>query len=503
MKILLDTNVAIELEDPKPVDPQAALLAQLCQKHNLTLHVSDPNYADVNRDRDSARRRLTQSKLEKYVRLREVALDSESDLIYRFGPIRNDNDRCDVQLLGILDKKAVDLLLSEDLGLIRRAERGHLGGKVLSIADAVDFIRRTYESHSVELPYIEEVPAYQIGIGDEFFDSLREDYPGFNEWFEEKCVSHHRSCWVIRFDGKLAGLVIRKPESQEEADCAARADKILKVSTFKLSSEFQGEKLGEQLLKQVLWWSRSNDIEVVYLTTFEKQQVLIGLLETYGFQKTRMLDDGQWILEKELKQDVLSDTSYQQDPVSFNRQIYPAYYDGPESRKFVIPILPKFYRILFPEAFQDGQLSLFKGSSTDMNRTPGNTIRKIYICRAPTTKIEAGSVILFYVTKDERRLQAQSICTVGVVERVTEASTLDELMMLTTRRSAYTRKQLEELVNYSEKPLKVIDFLLTLHLNKPIDIHTLKANGILEGPPQSITLIPEDRYSSLKDWLRE
>ena len=501
MKILLDTNVAIKLEDPKPVDPPAALLAQLCQKHNLTLHVSDANYADINRDKDSVRRRLTYSKLEKYVRLREVALDSESDLIRRFGPIRNENDRCDLQLLGILDKKAVDLLISEDTELIRRAERGKLGVKVLGIADAVDYISRTYESHTVELPYIEEVPAYQIDIDDVFFDSLREDYPGFNKWFEDRCVNRHRSCWVIRFDGKLAGLVIRKPEKQEEADCATKADKILKVSTFKLSSEYQGEKFGEQLLKQVLWWSRSNDIEVVYLTAFEKQQVLIGLLETYGFIKTRTLDDGQWVLEKNLKEEVLSYTSYQQDPVSFNRQIYPAYYDGPQSRKFVVPILPRFYRILFPEAFPDSQLSLFIGSSTDANHTPGNTIRKIYICRAPTTKLEPGSVILFYVTKDERRLQAQSICTVGVVESVTEASTLNELMLLTTRRSAYTRKQLEKLVNYSEKPLKVIDFLLTLHLNKPVDLHTLKANGILEGPPQSITMILDGHYRRLKDWL--
>lgn len=501
MKILLDTNVAIKLEDPKPVDPQAASLAQLCQKHNLTLHVSDANYADIDRDRDSARRRLTYSKLEKYVRLRDVAIDSESDLIRRFGSIRNENDRCDLQLLGILDKKAVDLLISEDTGLMHRAERGNLGGKVLGVADAVDFISRTYESYPVELPYIEEVPAYQIDVEDVFFDSLRADYPDFNKWFEEKCVNSHRPCWVIRFDDKLAGLVIRKPETQEEADCATRADKILKVSTFKLAPEYQGEKFGEQLLKQVLWWSRSNDIEVVYLTAFEKQQVLISLLETYGYHKTRTLDDGEWVLEKELRKDVQSDTSYRKDPVTFNRQIYPAYYDGPDSRKFVVPILPRFYRILFPEAFPDSQMSLFEGSSTDTNRTPGNTIRKTYICRAPTTKLEPGSVILFYVTKDERHVQAQSICTVGVVERVPEASTLNELMLLTTRRSAYTRKQLEELVNSNEKPLKVIDFLLTLHLNDPIDLHALQANGILEGPPQSITQIPEGRYRRLKDWL--
>ncbi len=80
---------------------------------------------------------------------------------------------------------------------------------------------------------------------------------------------------------------------------------------------------------------------------------------------------------------------------------------------------------------------------------------------------------------------------------------MNELMLLTTRRSAYTRKQLEDLVDNSERPLKVIDFLLTLHLSNPIDLHTLIANGILEGPPQSITLIPEGRYRRLKDWLQE
>ena len=474
MKILLDTNVAIKLEDPTPVDPQAASLAQLCQKHNLTLHVSDANYADINRDSDNARRRLTHSKLEKYVRLRDVAIESESDLISRFGSIRNENDRCDLQLLGILEKNAVDLLISEDKELIRRAERGNLGGKVLGVADAVDFIRRTCESHTVELPYIEEVPAYQIDVVDVFFDSLREDYPGFNKWFEEKCINSHRSCWVIRFDGKLAGIVIRKLESQEEADCVTSADKILKVSTFKLAPEYQGEKFGEQLLKQVLWWARSNDIEVVYLTAYEKQQVLIDLLETYGFHKTRTLDDNQWVLEKVLKKDVESDTSYQKDPVTFNRQVYPAYYDGPDSRKFVVPIHPRFYRILFPEAFPDRQISLFEGSATNTNLTPGNTIRKIYICRAPTTKLEPGSVIMFYATKDVRRSYSQSICTVGVVESVTKASTLNELLLLTTRRSAYTRKQLEELLSDSEKPLKAIDFLLTLHIDSPLNLQTLK-----------------------------
>ena len=49
--------------------------------------------------------------------------------------------------------------------------------------------------------------------------------------------------------------------------------KILKVCTFKVKPKFRGEKLGELLLKQILWFTQKNAFDLVYLTTFENQTV--------------------------------------------------------------------------------------------------------------------------------------------------------------------------------------------------------------------------------------
>ena len=465
--------------------------------------MSDANFADIERDQNIERRELTLSKLRKFPRLQDVALDPEDDLVARFGQIKKANDHCDIQLLGILYRRAADFLISEDEYLRKRAENAGLGGRVLNIADALDFIHRTYEPHPVVLPYIEDVPAYQIDINDPFFDSLREDYSEFNTWFQEKCVKDHRPCWRVILDGKLAGLVIRKLESPEEADCQIKADKILKVSTFKMASDFQGEKFGEQLLKQILWWSKSNKVGVVYLTAFSKQHMLINLLETYGFQKTKTLNDGELVLEKEMIAGLSPDTDYQQNPVSYNRECYPRYYDGPKALKFVVPIHPEYYEILFPEATKKYQQTLFSGISTGENLIPGNTIKKIYICRSMTNRLGAGAIILFYMTKNDNYLNSQSICTIGVIEKIAKATSLNELIVLTAKRSVYSLQQLEEQMNSDQKPIKVIDFLLNVHLEQPVPLGTLMRHSVLKGPPQSISSIPENRYQKLKSLLGE
>ena len=300
MKLLLDTNIAIALEDPKPVKPTAAAFAERCERFGLTRFVADANYADIKRDTDEERRVRTISKLDKFPRLKNVAIPSAPELTARFGEIKNPHDQCDVELLAILDADAVDLLISGDTGIKRRAERAGLGSRVLDIGEALSWLRQSYEPLEVQLPYIDEVAAYEIDINDVFFDSLRTDYPEFPTWFRKKCINEHRRCWTVKLDGRLAGLVIRKEEPPDEADCTTAASKILKISTFKMSPDFQGEKFGEQLLKQVLWWAQSNLMEVVYLTAYEKQTALISLLQRYGFEHTRTLDTSELVLENKL-----------------------------------------------------------------------------------------------------------------------------------------------------------------------------------------------------------
>ena len=54
-------------------------------------------------------------------------------------------------------------------------------------------------------------------------------------------------------------------------------------------------------------------------------------------------------------------------------------------------------------------------------RTPGNTIRKVYLCRAQAKGLKPGDILLFYLSRDERLAASQSLTTVGIVEQCRES----------------------------------------------------------------------------------
>jgi hypothetical protein len=73
-KILIDTNIVIGLEDPRPVQASLAELVRLSNEHAIGLFVDGANYEDVARDKDSARRAITLSKLDKFQKLHGVPI---------------------------------------------------------------------------------------------------------------------------------------------------------------------------------------------------------------------------------------------------------------------------------------------------------------------------------------------------------------------------------------------------------------------------------------------
>jgi GNAT superfamily N-acetyltransferase len=195
-------------------------------------------------------------------------------------------------LLAAIDAGAVDFLVTQDNGLRRRAARCGLEEKILTVEEALSWLRQTFQERSVGLPYVIEQKAYQIDREDSIFASLREDYPKFDDWFE-KCCREHRDCWVLTIGEQIAGLVVRKEETHAEAETRNVGSKILKVCTFKVREEFRGEKFGELLLKQILWFAQRNSYDLVYLTAYAKHAFLIDLLSSYGFQETKQLPNGE------------------------------------------------------------------------------------------------------------------------------------------------------------------------------------------------------------------
>jgi hypothetical protein len=505
-KLLIDTNVVIGLEDAQPVQASFAELVRLSGEHGIGLFVDGANYDDVARDKDEARRAITLSKLAKFQQLRGIPLPVGPGLIARFGAINSDNDRSDVGFLAALDAKAVDFVVSEDIRLHRRADRAGLGAHVFTVEEALQWLKRLFGVKAVKLPYIVERKAYEIDSSHPIFEGLPADYPGFDRWFDQ-CRREHRDCWVLEVDGDIAGLIIRKNETHAQAGTEGLGPKILKICTFKVRENFLGEKYGELLLKQVLWFAQHNRYDLAYVTAFPKQAFLIDLLHAYGFKHTRTLTNGELMLEKTFVSGPLPAVSA--DVLGFDKEHYPRFLDGPSVRKFCVPIQPDYHRRLFPEIALLAELPLFPSFVVSPllahgpARTPGNTIRKVYVCRAKITRLRPGDLVFFYMSKDEEYAASQSITTVGVVEQVADVTSTEELIKQTAKRSVFSANDLSDMAASSVSPVKMIDFLLVGHCQPSVPLPALVSACIFNGrPPQSIAELSDERYAALRALLQ-
>lgn len=489
MKLLIDTNVVIALEDAGIVEKRFSDFVRTASENGVELFAHKASLEDVERDKDEKRRAMTKSRFKKFKMINKPKRVDPDALSERFGPIRKDNDLVDVLLLEALDRNAVDVLVTEDVGIQRRARTAGIGDRVFSTLEALNWITNLFQADAIELPSVEEVPAYDIDFKDAIFDELRADYGGakFDAW-TVKCCRDHRPCWVVYEDDVLAGIIIRKDEGHAEAGTRNAGPAILKLCTFKVAAASRGRKLGEQLLKQALWHAQRNDYDLVYLTAYPKQQHLIWLLEEFGFEQTIELPHGELVFEKPLGRGPLA-LLPGETAVNAAHRAYPRFHDGVDVRKFAIPIRPEFHKILFPERSPPGEF--------DPGR-PGNTIKKVYLTHSRSKQMRPGDVIFFFMSKG-KHADSQSITSVGVITGLHLTQNHNQLAQITAGRSAYTDQQLRVLAAHN--PVRAIDFLLLGHLEQRIPRSDLLAHGILNDSPQSVTRIQPQSYTALKRLL--
>jgi ribosomal protein S18 acetylase RimI-like enzyme len=492
MKLLIDTNIIIGLEDAGEVKERFADLVRKCGEHGISVFVHEVSKEDINRDKDKARRTATLSKIAKFQLLKDVATPDENALGSLYGKLAKPNDVVDVKLLHTAATNVVDFLVTEDDGLHRRAKTAGIADRVFTVADTLAWIKQTFEPDEVFLPAVQSVKAYSFDFANSIFDELRADYDGFDKW-AAKCVSEHRDCWIIKDGLTLAGIIIRKEETHAAAKTKNIGAKILKLCTFKIAESYRGQKLGEQLLKQALWHAQRNNYDLVYLTAYAKQEALIRLLEDYGFSRTLKIKNDELVFEKPIGHGAVAITIGESvlDAAHHN---YPRFVDGSSVRKFVVPIRPHYHAKLFPEV-----ANLPKGTVPAATGRPGNTIKKVYLCRSPSCQLRPGDLIFFYMTKSNS-YGSQSLTSVGVVENVRLSGDLQEVRRWTAKRSVFSDIELRELVQEVE-PLKIIDFLLIGHLGPTIPLELMTHSSILQSWPQSITQLQEEAYQTLKPHL--
>ncbi|MCA8833854.1 MAG: GNAT family N-acetyltransferase, partial [Proteobacteria bacterium] len=492
---LIDTNVVFGLEDNHTVNPVFADFLKLASTYKADIFVHEAAKDDIARDKNTNRRGISLSKIEKFQTLDKVKGLTPEQLQESFGELSKPNDVVDATLLHALSIGAVDFLVTQDQGLHRRAKNHtpELADRVLFVADATDLLKTTYEAKDTAIKYVDDVPAHAIPLKDPIFDSLREGYPEFDDWWQEKCVRERRQCWVVYDDGSLAGLIVRKDEGHNDTDARTLANKILKICTFKVRPESRGTNLGELLLKQAFWYAQINDYDLAYVTTYADQVALISLLEYYGFNNTYIKDNGELVYEKEFSRAPLILTGSNVDYFTATRENYPRFSTQAPIQAFGIPIKEAYHDVLFPDLNQNLNL---RTTTTRLQR-PGNTIRKVYLSRSSSNLGDPGSLLFFYKGKS-KSLPSQSITSIGILEYFKSATSTQELMQLCGGRSVYSEKELNDWNATPQNPVKVINFLLACYIEPNLNIGFLRANNIFQGhPPQSIFRISREQLTAI------
>lgn len=182
-----------------------------------------------------------------------------------------------------------------------------------------------------------------------------------------------------------------------------------------------------------------------------------------------------------------------------HRICYPRFIVSKDTQAYGIPIKEDYYDILYPDLKQNPrQFDLFDPRGTGGGpRRPGNTIRKVYLCRAPSNLGLPGSLLFFYKGISQSP-PSQAMTAIGVLEDVRLARSTRELLQMTGGRSVFSEKDLENWNATPYSPVKVINYLLAAYIDPPLDLQQLNAiNVVRKHPPQSIFRIPPTSLTTL------
>lgn len=487
MNLLIDTNIVIPLEPSSFEDigintDSAIQLHNLCNRsHNILCIHPAINY-DIDRDTNLPRASLRRKLLGRYKMLEPFPDVAALDSTVVGTPDIGTNDYVDNCLLSALYKEAVDFLITEDKEIHKKAVRLGISGRVLFLQDAILLLKDFFDETPPPPPAVQNIPAYELDEADPIFTSLRKDYaPHFDDWIK-KCKREGRDVYIItNQNGFLGGLIILK---QEATLPDGTHGKTLKICTLKVSDGSSGQRYGELLLKTAFEYADRNSYQFAYFTAFPDKQALIDFCISFGFEVSPFRKaNGEYIVFKRFAftQQELSEML----ALDFHIKFGPLVTSYTGNSIFIIPIVPEYHNLLFPKARI--QTNLFGEIS---NRPCGNSIKKAYLSHSRSVRLNPGDNILFYRSKD-----SSALTVLGIVEDWIRSRNPNTIAQYVGTRTVYKFSEIEQMCN---KPVLAIKFRFIRILHKSIPLRNLVANGIVGGPPQSITLLNE----AGKEWVK-
>jgi len=316
-------------------------------------------------------------------------------------------------------------------------------------------------------------------LNDPFFDSLREDYEGFENWFRKKSESgetayvHYDENGVVR-----AFLYLKDSESEAVGDLTV--EPRMKIGTLKIDPSFEGRRLGEGAIGIALWkWQRS-DLDQIYVTVFPKHDDLVTMLNVYGFEKCGKKGEEDVFVKdkKKMRYDTI-------------RRPFP-YFDPKFTRGKYIPINDVFHDLMFRYS------ELMNTNQNTGEMTVSNGITKNYVA-APMSEVDyrQGDIVFIYRKHTGSGQKAYksvvtSYCTVSKITWVKKdwkkIVDFDSYLKLVGNKSVYEPKVLEN--EYKKRNLCVIELIYNGYFGAGHNVtySSLEAEGLFKKYPYEIEL---------------
>lgn len=487
MKALLDTNIIIHREAARVINQDVGILYRWLERAKYTKCVHSLTISEIEKYKNQQTVETFQIKLDSYEQIEissplqvEVkAVSEEIDV--------NDNDKNDTQLLNEVFVGRVDILITEDKKIHKKAKKLGIDDKVFTIDS---FLEKTFAEHPDLVNYkvlnVQKLKFGRINIEDVFFTSLKEDYVGFDKWFIKK-YDEEAYITVNSNNGLLLSFLYLKIEDKDEnyTDISPTftSKRRLKIGTFKVINN--GFRLGERFMKIIFDNALKNKVDEIYVTIFDKrdeQRRLIDLLEQWGFVLWGKKND-------ELV--YVRDFSKRTDESNL-KQCYP--YISRNKDIFIVPIYPDYHTELLPDSI----LNTESPEEFIEDFPHRNGINKVYVSRALEPHPNVGDILVFYRTGGYFK---SVVSTIGVVQEIKyDFVDEDDFILYCRKSSVFPEDQLRAMWRYHKTKPFVVRFLYIYSFPHRINMKELIDLKVLIGvndAPRGFKQITQEQFNNI------
>ena len=469
MKALLDTNIIIHREANKIVSQDIGILYRWLDRGQYTKCIHSATIAEVKKNPNKETVDLFLVKLESYevIEIPSPLQDEVKTVSEQFDT--TDNDKVDTVLLNEVFVGRVDILITEDKKIHKKARELGIQDKVFTIDS---FLEKTFAEHPELVNYkvlnVQKLKFGKIDLNDTFFDSLKEDYVGFDKWFIKK-YDEEAYITINSNNGMLLSFLYLKVEDENEnysnINPLFLPKRRLKIGTFKVISN--GFRLGERFAKIIFDNALKNHVQEIYVTIYDKrpeQRRLIDLLEQWGFVLWGTKGEGELVYVR--------DFSPKFD-IENLKACFP--YISKGKNVYIVPIHPEYHTELLPDSI----LNTESPEEFIEDFPHRNCINKVYVSRAMEPYPNVGDLLVFYRTGGYYK---SVVTTIGeVLEVKTDFQDENDFILYCRKKSVYPEQALREMWRYSARKPFVVNFLYAYSFPHRINMKDLIDLKVLTG----------------------